>query len=207
MGAKERRAREKADMRDAILQAAAKIIVEEGYEKLSMRKIAGAIDYTPTTIYLYYEDKAQIVGDIAKDVYRKIARNTQKVMRENEGAPTSKLLELGFKEFVYTITGNAEMGKAVMRSGTSAIFGPDENPDAPEEPGVEVLRKLLLKGQQESELRKLDDNMSWMLVTALIGFSLNAIENQLHLSANWHALVHTYAEMLVNGLLQKGAAQ
>ena len=207
MGAKERRAREKADMRDAILQAAAKIIVEEGYEKLSMRKIAGAIDYTPTTIYLYYEDKAQIVGDIAKDVYRKIARNTQKVMRENEGAPTSKLLELGFKEFVYTITGNAEMGKAVMRSGTSAIFGPDENLDVPEEPGVEVLRKLLLKGQQESELRKLDDNMSWMLVTALIGFSLNAIENQLHLSANWHALVHTYAEMLVNGLLQKGAAQ
>ena len=196
-----RREREKENMRNAILEAATKIIVNEGYENLSMRKIANEIEYTPTTLYNYYKDKMQIVNDIAREVYKKIVSNAKIVIEKNKDVPIHYQLELVFKAFIDTMTSNAEMGKAVIRSGSQAIFGDREEAEAPENNGILMLHNLLLKGQQKSVFRKLDENMSWMLITALIGFSINAIENQLYLNNNWQGVVHTYVELLVHGLL------
>ena len=50
MGIKERRDVEKAEMKQKIMTAAIEIIEQEGYEKLSIRKIASRIEYSPTTI-------------------------------------------------------------------------------------------------------------------------------------------------------------
>ena len=52
MGTKERRATEKEQLRHQILSAARELFVNEGYENVSMRKIAHKIEYSPTTIYL-----------------------------------------------------------------------------------------------------------------------------------------------------------
>ncbi len=52
MGVKERRAREKEQLRQQILSAARELFVTEGYEHVSMRKSADKIEYSPTTIYL-----------------------------------------------------------------------------------------------------------------------------------------------------------
>ena len=201
MGSRARREKEKDEMRQAILKAATKIMVEEGYEKLTMRKIAGIIDYTPTTIYNYYNDKAQIVDDISRQIYKKIVSDVKESFEENMANPIDKQLAAAFKAFLNSITDNVEMGRAVIKSGTKAIFGPEKEAVAQEDNGILLLHNLLLKGQQQSVLRKLDENMSWMLITALIGFSINAIENQLYLNKNWPDMVNTYTELLVNGLL------
>ena len=57
MGVQERRAREKENIREEILDAARTLFVKEGYENVSIRKIAAKIEYAPGTIYLYFEDK------------------------------------------------------------------------------------------------------------------------------------------------------
>jgi AcrR family transcriptional regulator len=62
MGTKERRAREKADLRRAILDAARALFAEQGFEAVSMRKIAEKIEYSPTTLYLYFHDKREILA-------------------------------------------------------------------------------------------------------------------------------------------------
>ena len=64
-----------------------------------------------------------------------------------------------------------------------------------------MLRELLLEGRRQSVLRELDDDVPWMLLTALVGFSMNAIENQLYLDADWDRQVSVYVEILINGLL------
>lgn len=61
MGVIERKEREKEEMRQAILDAARKLFLEQGYEKTSIRNIAEAIEYSPGTIYLYYKDKNEII--------------------------------------------------------------------------------------------------------------------------------------------------
>ncbi len=60
MTIKERKALEKNEMREAILGAAKKLFLTEGYEKTSIRGIAEQIAYSPATIYQYFEDKDDI---------------------------------------------------------------------------------------------------------------------------------------------------
>lgn len=61
MGIAERKEREKQEMRDLIVQAAAKVFAEEGYEGTSIRHIADKIEYSPATIYLYFKDKDELL--------------------------------------------------------------------------------------------------------------------------------------------------
>ncbi|MGN0021716.1 MULTISPECIES: TetR/AcrR family transcriptional regulator [Sphingobacterium] len=58
---KDKKQKHKEDLKLAILEAAKKLFVQEGYEATSIRKIAKEIEFSPTTIYLYYKDKNDIV--------------------------------------------------------------------------------------------------------------------------------------------------
>ncbi len=49
------------DLRRALLDAARGLLVEEGYNNLSMRKIAGAVGCSATSIYLHFESKDTLV--------------------------------------------------------------------------------------------------------------------------------------------------
>jgi AcrR family transcriptional regulator len=57
----ERKERHKESLRQEILDAAREILLAEGYAYLSMRRIAERIEYSPTTIYLYFKNKDDIL--------------------------------------------------------------------------------------------------------------------------------------------------
>jgi len=61
MGSIERRAREKENLRRAILDAARELFATEDYRAVSMRRIAEKIEYSPTAIYLHFRDKEEIL--------------------------------------------------------------------------------------------------------------------------------------------------
>lgn len=52
-----RRTRQRAENRRVILEAAERLLVDEGYEQFSMRKLAAGCGYTPPTLYHYFDDK------------------------------------------------------------------------------------------------------------------------------------------------------
>lgn len=60
MGIQERKDREKAEMRKIILDAAIQLFIHDGYEGVTIRKIADKIEYSPGTIYTYFKDKDSI---------------------------------------------------------------------------------------------------------------------------------------------------
>ena len=206
MSPRVRHEQEKEQMKQLILKAAIEITADIGYEKLSMRKIADVIGYTPTTIYLYYKDKEEIVADIFKIVYREIILNVQNVIHKNTNLPIDQQLKLILESFIETIVSKPEMGKVIIASGPKTMFGTDSREDVAghgEEHGLDILHQFLIRGVQQGIFRPLDENMSWMVITALIGFSIGAIENKMYLQENWKHLVHVYTEMLINGLLVK----
>ena len=69
MGVKEKRAKYKEEFRREILDAARELFITEGYEKFSMRRLAGKIDYSPTTIYLYFRDKDDLLFAICEEFF------------------------------------------------------------------------------------------------------------------------------------------
>jgi AcrR family transcriptional regulator len=67
MGIPERRERQKAELRDLILTAAARIIADDGFAALTMRKIADAIEYSPATIYLHFSSRDEIALELVRN--------------------------------------------------------------------------------------------------------------------------------------------
>ncbi len=61
MGANERRAREREEMRTRILDAARELFALEGYDSVTLRRVADCIEYCPATIYKYFKDKEEMV--------------------------------------------------------------------------------------------------------------------------------------------------
>jgi AcrR family transcriptional regulator len=55
-----RKERQKEELRGKILQAARDLFMQKGYDETSIRNIAEKIEYSPTTIYLYFKDKDDI---------------------------------------------------------------------------------------------------------------------------------------------------
>ncbi len=90
MGVKERRARQKKFLRQEILDAASELFVRDGYENVSMRRIADKIEYSPTTIYIYFKDKAELLEHVCKETFQRLARRLGKIT-EQPGDPVERL--------------------------------------------------------------------------------------------------------------------
>lgn len=73
MGIKERKLKHKEDLKQSILDAAKKLFLKDGYEATSIRKIAAEIEFSPTTIYLYYKDKAAISHALHQEGFKLLA--------------------------------------------------------------------------------------------------------------------------------------
>ena len=70
MGIKERKERHKGDLKQLILDSAKSLFMKYGYEATSIRKIAAGIEFSPTTIYLYYKDKSDIVYALHQEGFK-----------------------------------------------------------------------------------------------------------------------------------------
>lgn len=90
MGVKERRARQKRFLRQEILDAASELFVREGYENVSMRRIAEKIEYSPTTIYLHFKDKADLLDQVCQETFLRLAKVLTRI-QEQPGDPVERL--------------------------------------------------------------------------------------------------------------------
>ena len=70
MGLKERHGREREAVTTAILDAARELFVAEGYQRVSIRKIAEKIEYSPAAIYSYFPSKDDIFFALAEEGFR-----------------------------------------------------------------------------------------------------------------------------------------
>jgi AcrR family transcriptional regulator len=82
MGVRERRARQKSLLRQEILDAARELLVRDGYDALSMRKVAERIDYSPTAIYLHFKDKQELVFSLCEETFARLVRELETLERE-----------------------------------------------------------------------------------------------------------------------------
>ena len=94
MGTKERRAREKEQLRRQIISAARELFVNEGYENISMRKIADKIEYSPTVIYLYFKDKADLLDSACQETLLGLL-DTVELLKRDKNNPVESLRKSG----------------------------------------------------------------------------------------------------------------
>ena len=117
MSIKDRKSREHTLLRQKILAAALRIFAEQGYGKVSMRKIGALIDYSPTTIYRFFRNKAELLRTIAAETYGDLSKKFEKIKTEGGDDPLGVLKSL-VKEYIIFCVERPEMFRLFSDLGT-----------------------------------------------------------------------------------------
>jgi len=80
MGTKERQDRERQAITASILTAARDLFVAEGYQSVSIRKIAERIEYSPAAIYSYFASKDDIFLALAEEGFHRLDATVRSAM-------------------------------------------------------------------------------------------------------------------------------
>jgi AcrR family transcriptional regulator len=100
MGITERRLRDKEKVRTTILAAARQMVKEEGWQSLSIRKIADAIEYSVPVIYDHFENKEAILFEFGKEGFRILAKKIGEAREKTDDpAEQLKLMANAFWDF------------------------------------------------------------------------------------------------------------
>jgi AcrR family transcriptional regulator len=97
MNATDRRARQNAEMKGLILGAAREMFVRDGTGRISMRRLAEKIGYSPGTIYLYFPGKEALLNALVAESFDKLSQTLRKTRRDDP----VETLSLGLKAYVH----------------------------------------------------------------------------------------------------------
>lgn len=171
MGIQERRLREREDLRHRIVEAAADLFVREGYEQVSIRKIADRIEYAPSTIYLYFKDKAEIVNSVCEETFSKLTDALEAIT--GQALPPLEMLRKALRAYIDFGLAHPNHYVAVL-----CLPEPEHSSTRPMEAGLhafDLLRKGLRGCMEAGVIRHQDiettSQTTWMMlhgVTSLL---------------------------------------
>lgn len=93
MGIKQRRERERQATQQAILQAALEIASEDGWEAVTIRRLAERIEYSPSAIYKYFEGKEAILLALLRQGFQQQLADLEHISAQKQG-PSARLLQI-----------------------------------------------------------------------------------------------------------------
>ena len=93
MGIKERRQREIVRVKADILKAARQLARQNGWPAVSIRKIAGIIEYTPPVIYEHFKNKEAILSELELEGFQSLRRMLDDA-RTSAQTPEQQLLAI-----------------------------------------------------------------------------------------------------------------
>jgi AcrR family transcriptional regulator len=164
MGITERREREREEVRRKILDAARDLFATEGYANVTMRKVAEAIEYSPTTIYGHFEDKDDLVEALCHEDFARLL-----AVFDGQDVPADpleriRMLGRGYAQFAQQ---NPNHYRFMFMTPAQC-----EHPHDPSDPGQQSFSRLLAaveRAKAEGRLRPVDP----MLVSQVLWASLH----------------------------------
>jgi AcrR family transcriptional regulator len=102
MGIKERQGREREAIRRAILDAARDLFVQEGYQNVSIRKIAERIEYSPAAIYGYFPSKDDIFFALAEEGFRLLYGDRESYTALDSQPPLERIRTVFLRLYKYS---------------------------------------------------------------------------------------------------------
>lgn len=193
MSIKERRANEIANMKSAILEAAMELILDQGFENVSIRKIAERIHYSPATIYLYFKDKQDILHHLHTEGFRRFAE-AQKGL-EDIADPAVRMYKHGMVYIRFALANPEYYQLMFILKGTAKQYARTDEPDGSRET-YEVLRNNLRLYQEQGNLQGINlDHLAFLFWSTVHGMASLLISERLNITKE-------QAEQFVHGAFE-----
>jgi AcrR family transcriptional regulator len=128
MGSLERKQRIKEETRINILEAALTIVKKDGWQALSMRRIADMIEYTAPVIYEYFQNKEAILMELSRTGFIRLSQLLKKVRSKNL-PPEQTMTEMWLAYWKFAFE-EKEYYKLMFGVDTQCPMSPDRVPES-----------------------------------------------------------------------------
>jgi AcrR family transcriptional regulator len=211
MGTRERRDRERLETRERILAAARDMFAEESYEAVTMRAIAGRIEYTPTAIYHHFANKQALLTELCTGDFEQLARHF--IGSARGGDPIERILAVGRAYLEFAQKYPSQYRFMFM---TRLPQLPDETfagiKDNPERDAYSFLREACRQAIEQGRLRsEFDDpdrltQLLWSAVHGLI--SLRMVKDQGYIPwGDLPVMAEQMMQMMLRGMLRDSSGK
>ncbi len=200
MGVRQRRHRDRERLKGKILRAARELFIRHGYENVSMRRVAQKIEYSPTTIYLYFKDKADLLQSVCDETFEGLNQKLEAILEEE---PPLEGLKKGLRAYVDFGLENPHHYRVTFLMP----YPPEERSEkylAPDSPGMKAfsyLRLAVSASMDAGDLREVDvETASQALWAAVHGVTSILI---VHPDFPWverERLIASVIDSLVDGM-------
>jgi AcrR family transcriptional regulator len=157
MSIAERRERERTDTREKILDAARELFITEGYDGVSMRKVAQKIDYSPTAIYVHFPDKEALFLELCHADFQRLAGSFVKLAEIQD--PIERIRQIGRAYIQFGIE-NPNHYRMMFMTNHPQLNDPQEDKGNPEKDAYAFLKmtveEALRAGAFRSDLTDAD---------------------------------------------------
>src|SRR5256884_5056489 len=170
-----RQEREKQELRQAILNAAGELFLEQGYERFALRKVAERIGYSPTTIYLYFRDKDDLLFTVVDEGFVRFGHQLAEAAESQED-PWERIIALG-RAYVTFGLQNPVYYQLMFMQRTDFLTQRQVGESQPRIASFQVLRQAVQQAIDAGVLRPGDvesySDVLWALVHGIASLALS----------------------------------
>jgi AcrR family transcriptional regulator len=94
-----RRRQQRAQVRRTVLDATEALLLEEGEEKFSIRRLVERCGYTAPTLYAHFGDKKGLIDALLDERFERLARQLRRVPRGDDPVGYLRAMGLAFVRF------------------------------------------------------------------------------------------------------------
>ncbi|WP_062516571.1 TetR/AcrR family transcriptional regulator [Demequina gelatinilytica] len=110
--------------RDRILEAAARLFVEQGYAATTTRQISAAVDIKQPSLYYHFPNKAAMLNELLIDTARPSTEKARELLADTDSDPLAQLLTLIRFDVHLLASGPSNIGALYLLPETSEpLFG------------------------------------------------------------------------------------
>ncbi len=192
---RERQLQKNEETRQAILDAAMKIGMEQGFEALSIRKITNALGYSVGIVYYYFKDRQEIIDTIHIEASLMLKINIQKILK----------IEKGF-EYNTRVVFNMIMELALDQPEKYNLIVLDKFSKRQEsiDEWINMIEQSIQVGMVSGELRPMDSRLvAFNVWSAFIGLMIMISGNKDITKEYAQKLFNNHLEIIMIGIRKK----
>lgn len=193
------RQRRQEKTKQAILETAQDLISEKGPEGVSIREIARRIDYSPASLYKYFNSKEAILAAICAEGMAELSAAFKRVPAEL--SPAQRLIEYGL---IYADFARRQPEKFMLIFNTlpatrTSLEQPVE-PDSPYQILLDTVQAALAAGEFKTTIECAAESIAFSLWALMHGRAILQLTFLRDFETDFD-LVHRWAmEIFINGL-------
>jgi AcrR family transcriptional regulator len=155
--------------RQGIISAAREIIRTEGVDALSMRLLAEKVDYSPSALYKYFNNKEEIIEALRKEGWNQMEAIFRSRIKPDDSSP-QRLIDAGLA-YLELADRHPELYQLMFNSDVNPI---PNMKSVEEDPNFSVIPGIIRKGVESGEF-KLRAGMTVLEFGYLAWFAMHGI--------------------------------